>query len=79
MTLAALRGLVRHLSNQCHVRYWIGWNYPRNPSEMALSLLDWDGRSRWRIWWRAGFGKNHCGTARTSCTSSGGPLEGDDA
>lgn len=44
MTLKALQSIVRRLSNQSFVRYWIHWNHPiEAPWEMAIALRDYHG------------------------------------
>lgn len=40
MTADELQAIVRRLSNQCFVRYWLHWNYPANPEKMAIALYD---------------------------------------
>lgn len=44
MTLEELRRLVTILSNQLWVRYWVHWNYPAKPVEMAISAIDMTGK-----------------------------------
>lgn len=40
MTLEELLRIVRRLSNSAWVRYWVHYNWPDNPSIMAIQLLD---------------------------------------
>jgi hypothetical protein len=39
MTLDKLQNLVLTLANQMPVRYWVHWNYPENPTTMAVKLV----------------------------------------
>lgn len=48
MTLEELLRIVRRLSNSAWVRYWVHYNWPDNPSIMAIQLLDVSGsKSHW--------------------------------
>lgn len=40
MELGTLQDIVRMLANQCHVRYWVHWNYPnKQPWLMAINTI----------------------------------------
>lgn len=40
LTIDALQALVRVGSNHSWMRWWAHWNYPQNPVQMALSLMN---------------------------------------
>lgn len=43
MTLTKFNRIILKLSNGCWVRYWVHWNYPNNPCQMAFSAKEYDG------------------------------------
>lgn len=43
MTADELQAIVIRLSNSCWVRYWLHWNYPQNPVQMALHAVEFKG------------------------------------
>lgn len=46
MTVEELSRIVRQASNTLWVRYWLHWNYPKYPSEIALSAIDMNGEGK---------------------------------
>ena len=43
MTLENLQRIVLGLANSSHCRYWVHWNYPQNPIQMAIQIVDYTG------------------------------------
>lgn len=45
MTIVDLQALARVGSNNSWLRWWAHWNWPQNPAQMAISMMDETGKT----------------------------------